>query len=573
MAFSLKSIFTRAGPASVMNPPENHRHMKRGMMRFPFMSYNSSASTSEKFEPIFDYGPNTDSVETPTIRAKSRRYKALYSFYAQGISQLVSHVIGTGIVPLFTDSTQEDLWTDLVKEADITGAFDLYALQARTVDEMVTAGDAFIIKIDNTEEYLAGRSKTPLKLKLIESDQVPHGYTFGGVQGNRVIDGIEVDPVGRIVAYHIYPAHPKDFNLGAVSIMPVRHDAENVLHFFRPHRIGALRGKPWAGAALPILEFIRRYMLNEAEKKARQSKDTIYYTRPAGEESLFDDEETIANFVNPPTGAAVEVPEGYDVKFPQMPATDTNFTAYIRTGFVELAVSLGISVELLTFELGEVNDRVMRVQLMEMQKFFEHIGFAYVVPRWQDILETYFKSLISLGAWEPSPGVTLRKAINPEWMMPSRGHIQPVQEVDAIKIAVDNGFMSHRQAVSQVGYNLHEVNRQNSADGFTPSAFKVETVMESGRNPALDMIDDYGIAVRAGLITPQLEDEIAMRKALGLPDVSDAVRETWNAIGGTKTPITLSKPQDSAGAVVDPSIAAENDVAAADAAFQDQSAA
>ena len=48
----------------------------------------------------------------------------------------------------------------------------------------------------------------------------------------------------------------------------------------------------------------------------------------------------------------------------------------------------------------------------------------------------------------------------------------------------------------------------------------------------------YGIAVRAGAITPQIEDEEIMRKAMGLPAMSAAARELW-ATQKVREPITL----------------------------------
>lgn len=59
-----------------------------------------------------------------------------------------------------------------------------------------------------------------------------------------------------------------------------------------------------------------------------------------------------------------------------------------------------------------------------------------------------------------------------------------------------------------------------------------------------DVVDDLdlnslGIAVRSGFITPQSEDETAIRKALKLPEPSDAVTSMWDAQGGVRQPVTL----------------------------------
>jgi hypothetical protein len=53
--------------------------------------------------------------------------------------------------------------------------------------------------------------------------------------------------------------------------------------------------------------------------------------------------------------------------------------------------------------------------------------------------------------------------------------------------------------------------------------------------------DAYGIAVRAGVLTPNLEDEKAVRKMFGLPDASPEVVAEWSRTKGVRLPITLSK--------------------------------
>jgi hypothetical protein len=52
-------------------------------------------------------------------------------------------------------------------------------------------------------------------------------------------------------------------------------------------------------------------------------------------------------------------------------------------------------------------------------------------------------------------------------------------------------------------------------------------------------IDAYGKAVRAGLITPQIEDEIKVRGIIGLPNMSAAAKKLWKSQGDTRTPIKL----------------------------------
>jgi len=56
-----------------------------------------------------------------------------------------------------------------------------------------------------------------------------------------------------------------------------------------------------------------------------------------------------------------------------------------------------------------------------------------------------------------------------------------------------------------------------------------------------DLLDAYGVGVRAGVITPCLEDENAFRKMFGLPAAPPPVVEAWEEQGGIRTPVTLQR--------------------------------
>jgi hypothetical protein len=56
--------------------------------------------------------------------------------------------------------------------------------------------------------------------------------------------------------------------------------------------------------------------------------------------------------------------------------------------------------------------------------------------------------------------------------------------------------------------------------------------------------DAYGIAVRAGVLTPSLDDEVYFRNLFGLPEMNDAVRADWAKTDGARQPITLAKEEE-----------------------------
>lgn len=69
---------------------------------------------------------------------------------------------------------------------------------------------------------------------------------------------------------------------------------------------------------------------------------------------------------------------------------------------------------------------------------------------------------------------------------------------------------------------------------------------------AKQMADTIGVAVRAGVVTPQIEDEKEFRKKAGLAEMSAEVVEQWKKDGGVRAPITLAKPGENTPAPTTP---------------------
>jgi HK97 family phage portal protein len=86
--------------------------------------------------------------------------------------------------------------------------------------------------------------------------------------------------------------------------------------------------------------------------------------------------------------------------------------------------------------------------------------------------------------------------------------------------------------LQQQNYSLEALAKRDSGD--TPFGTRGD-----GEDLMKNLADTYGVGVRAGLATPQLEDEEFFRQAAGLPVMSDDAKEKWLEFGGTRDPITL----------------------------------
>ena len=60
------------------------------------------------------------------------------------------------------------------------------------------------------------------------------------------------------------------------------------------------------------------------------------------------------------------------------------------------------------------------------------------------------------------------------------------------------------------------------------------------------LVDTYGVAVRAGAMTPCIEDEKYFRGLFGMPEMSPAIIADWKSTDNVRKPITLKQDEPQA---------------------------
>ncbi|MCQ1856169.1 phage portal protein, partial [Neorhizobium galegae] len=245
-----------------------------------YKTYHTAATSSDKFEIPQDIGPNQANGEIPLLRSRSRQAKENSSHYKQGITQLVTNT--AAIMPIINDTALQLIWDRFGHDIDIRGILKFDTLLAQAAEAFFTDGEVFLVILDTSHKNYPSRSGLDFKIAVWEADHCQIGWSRQLTNGNYVRDGIEFDDMHRVVAYWLYTSHPRDWvsNIPGQRFEPIRFEAEHVMHIYKPSRPGSNRGAPFGSAALPTLELVRRYMLNEVEKKAVQSKHTIFYIAP-----------------------------------------------------------------------------------------------------------------------------------------------------------------------------------------------------------------------------------------------------------------------------------------------------
>lgn len=415
-------------------------------------------------------GPNQVLLSAlDTLRQRARDAARQNGYANRILDHQTANVIGSGIRPITRFPDLQRLWDDWCLESDPAGKTDFYGQQALAVRSALEGGDCFARLRARKPDDLA---TVPLQVQLLEAEHVPAVKTERAENGNAVVGGVERDGIGRAVAYHMYRAHPQDLATltaaGADAFVTTRVPATDVCHVMFPRRPGEERGEPWLARALLPLHDLREY--DDAELKRKQTSALLngIIRRPttpdAGDVPLpTADGDGVAVGALVPGGLQV-LPDGYDISFLEPVDVGGNYDAYMRRLLGGIAVSCGMTYEQLTSDWTGMNDRTYRASMLEYGRLVEQLQRVVIHQLCRPVWRRFVQLARLSGAWAPPDGVSERDIYRCEWMPPARGHIHPVQEVEAARAAVEGGFWSRRRAVAELGAEVSAIDAENAAD-------------------------------------------------------------------------------------------------------------
>ena len=215
-------------------------------------------------------------------RARARQLVRTNPYAANASASFTAHAVGCGIKPssLVEDGALKDriqrLWLAWTDEADADGLTDFYGLQAMAARAMFEAGECFLrFRPRRPDDGLT----VPLQLQMLSSEHLPLGKCETLPNGNEIVFGIELDRIGRRVAYHFHRTHPGDVRQRGAGEL-VRVPAEQVCHVFHPIAEGQIRGVPWVAPAMVRLWLLDQYDDAELDRKKVAAMFAGFVTRP-----------------------------------------------------------------------------------------------------------------------------------------------------------------------------------------------------------------------------------------------------------------------------------------------------
>lgn len=364
------------------------------------------------------------------------------------------------------------LWADTpVCDADRVDNF--YKLQQLAFLSYLMNGDAFALlpmKEQPGQPY-------SLRVRVIEADRVcsPDSYDrlvpceVKGHRVHRIVQGVETDADGMVIAYWICNQHPlSSLSNQAGALEWTRVEAygssgrPNVLHVMNRERAGQRRGVPILAPVLEALKQLGRYTEAEITAAVISAMFTVFIQsatvqngKPIGEalppEQLIDAQDQ--GTIELGNGAIVALNPGETVEFAKPEHPNSGYDAFFNAMVKEIGAALEIPPEVLEKQFTQ-NFSSARGSLNEfwrtcgMQRDWFSDDFC------QPVYEAWLAEAVARGRIK-APGFfgdpAIRKAYaDCKWNGPSRTALNPSQEVEAAIKRVDAGFSTAEEETAQL---------------------------------------------------------------------------------------------------------------------------
>ncbi len=410
------------------------------------------ASTKDGWRPKrAGASANTDHLmDGATLRTRARSLVQNVPYIARGINSLAANTIGTGITPrsLSKQAARIDaLFADWTKVADADGHCDFYDLQRLAYRAMEQDGEVLIrLRARRPEDDLP----VPLQIQVLEIDWLDSAR-MGSNGVNTIMNGIEYDPLGKITAYWLWSQHPGELTSArSTRSSSYAVPADRIIHLFTSQRPGQGRG---FSCLAPVIARVRDTQLYEDAELQRKNLETRLSVLASGDVASMSMSESANEATVRATGelgtlasgGITQVPAGVNLTLVE-PKAAGGYTDYVKHQLHLIAAGMGVTYEMMTGDVREVNFSSARVSMLEFRRNAEQMQWLTIIPRLCQPIWNAFCAAASM-AGKMSAGDT---AV--DWATPKWDYVNPEQDVKADLAEISGGLSSVSEKLRRRGY-------------------------------------------------------------------------------------------------------------------------
>lgn len=364
---------------------------------------------------------------------------------------------------------------DPLRFADATRRLSLNGLWRLFGQTWSTAGEVTAVLKWRAD----GRARYHTCVLAVDPDRLSN--PSGEPDSARLRGGVEFDPMGAPLAYHVRNAHPADYDAGAAGFTWARIPRETVwgrpvfVHGFEPTREGQSRAITPFAALVQRLRMIGTHADLEIANATANALFTAFVksSLPVADAAASFDPQEMATLGDkrleywesaPPTLGGVRIPVlpiGDEIAMNASPRQTTAFPAFQTAFLRSISSALGLSYEQLSMDWSQVNYSSARAALNEVWRGVRRNFAAFVEQVVMPIYLAFLEEAVERGY------VVLPKGAPEFWDMPAayvasrwigapRGYVDPVKEAQAANMRIDGRFSTLEAENAEQGLDWEE---------------------------------------------------------------------------------------------------------------------
>lgn len=308
--------------------------------------------------------------------------------------------------------------------------------------------------------------------------------------GNRIINGVEIDADGAVAAYWIANRVPFDLvnpdrllNWTRVTAYNRASGRPNILQISHEERPEQYRGVPYLAPAIEVIKQVSRYTGAELTAAIIKSFFTLFFT---SDDAAVNDINDVLNPAIPPetyesrldklqgidlsTGSVNLLPNGIKVDAVDGARTMSTFEAFTNSLISQIGAALGISSEVMLSRF-QSSYSAARGALLQAAAVFKARRAWFARDFCQPVYEAWLAEAVALGRVQ-APGYATDPLLTQawsraEWFGPVMGMLDPVKEVEGAALRVKYGFSTGEREAAELtgsGYddNIAQIAQEHS---------------------------------------------------------------------------------------------------------------
>lgn len=430
-------------------------------------------------------------VHGALLRERSRDLIAGGGLARSGINALVTSVVGWGIQPKpkvdkdflgLSDEAADEWERNALREwklwaentmCDAERQQTFYGMQQLTYRSQLESGDVFAlfgVKENRRTPYTT-------TLRILEADRISTPESSAGEStiqeldgGGRIVDGVEINQEGEVVKYHVTNRHPlKENSTEDTAWTPI--DAfgadtgyPNILHIFTMERPEQRRGVPYVSAQIEQIKQFDRYNVYELAANVVAAMLAVFITSEEdngqhGMEHAVNEEDRVTDddlHLELAPGAVYSMPPGKKISVLNPIRQNSTYKDFVETQETVIGSSMEIPKEVL-IKKYDSNYTAARAALLDFWRTVRVHRTRFNAAFNQPVYEQWLAEAVAAGRIE-APGFFDDPAIRQAWCGcmwtgVSMGHVDPLKEVNAAAIRIQQNITTQEQEASEYNGN------------------------------------------------------------------------------------------------------------------------